>query len=247
MEWNVIRTGVVASTNDEARRLALDGAAEGTVVVAEGQNAGRGRLGRNWYSPEGKGLYASVILRPQADPAAIPTLTLMAGLAVSDALTGLVSESAQLKWPNDIWIGGRKVCGILSEWIAQAQPTPCVVIGIGINVNIRAEEFPDDLQHPATSLALVRGQPLDRTVVLESLLPVLSTRYAQWQAVGWAGLREEYVARSAIEGLQVRVTFNNDQHQGTVRGVNDQGALLLEVAPGRHEAIVAGDVELLKE
>lgn len=250
MHWEIKRYGLIGSTNDEARVLVGGGALEGTVVVAEGQTAGRGRTAHTWFSPEGKGLYASFILRPEVDADRLSSLTLMAGLAVTDALATFEPVPAQLKWPNDVWLLGRKVGGILCELVNAGDRRPAtgdavVVIGIGLNINLRADEFPPELRDIATSLAVVRGQPLDRELVLQALLHTLGARYQQWQRDGFSAMRADYLECSALEGRRVRITFGKDRCEGVVRGVDDSGALQLETAPGNITSIIAGSVELI--
>ncbi|MBI2346789.1 MAG: biotin--[acetyl-CoA-carboxylase] ligase [Deltaproteobacteria bacterium] len=243
--WDIRRYGSIGSTNDEARALALAGAADGTVVVAEGQTAGRGRAGRNWFSPEGKGLYCSLVARPGRAKEECPSLALVAGLAVCDACETFVEIPAQVKWPNDVWLAGKKVCGILTELVARPNRPIVVIVGIGINVNLRADDLPAELHPTATSLAIARGQPLDRELVLQAVLRTWALRYGKWRAGGFAALRADYYARAAIEGHRVAVSFGTERCEGIVRGVDERGALLLERAPGVVEAIIAGDVEAL--
>ena len=246
VHWDIRRYARLSSTNDELKQLALSGASEGAVVVSDGQTAGRGREGHQWFSPEGKGLYVSCLLRPSTAKSPLPTLTLMAGLAVCDAVERFVTIPPQLKWPNDIWLAGRKVGGILTELIAGAV-TPleeAVIIGIGMNINLRQDELPTELQQSATSLAVVRGQPLDREIVLQDTLTALAARYQAWCEKGWSTQRNDYDARHALPGVRVRVAFGAEPLEGIVRGVDDAGALLLETAAGHIEPVIAGDVSL---
>ena len=179
------------STNSVALTLASKGAEHGTVVVAEEQTAGRGRLGRAWHSEKSSGIYVSVILRPPLAPSAAPILTLMAGLAVQQAILCSTNLAADIRWPNDVLISGKKVCGILTEMNGELDRLHFVVLGIGINVNHRA--LPDELKAIATSLRLEAGKPVSRVHVLIALLRELEKHYqlllregGQAIATGWA-------------------------------------------------------------
>ncbi|MBI4365238.1 MAG: biotin--[acetyl-CoA-carboxylase] ligase, partial [Deltaproteobacteria bacterium] len=184
MEWVIHREGVIGSTNDRARELAVAGAAEGAVIVAEGQTGGRGREGHAWFSPPGTGLYCSLVLRPAVPAERIATLTLVAGLAVCEAIDAVRQVKAQVKWPNDVWCAGKKVAGILAERIAMPQGSPAVVLGIGININTRREDFPPELRDLATSLVAACGHPVEPEEVLHGVLRALADRYAQWRREG---------------------------------------------------------------
>src|SRR5581483_2965854 len=173
IEWRA----EIDSTQRLARDLARAGAEEGTCVVAEAQSAGRGRLGRTWHSPPGTNLYCSVVLRPPLAPAAVPQLALVAGVAVAAAVAETTTLSAEIKWPNDVLVGGRKVAGILTELEAELERVRFVIVGIGVNLNTTA--FPAELAERATSLALASGRPVDRAAFTGRLLAALEERYGR--------------------------------------------------------------------
>ncbi|MFQ6092911.1 MAG: biotin--[acetyl-CoA-carboxylase] ligase, partial [bacterium] len=160
--------GVLKSTQDYALRLAEEGAEEGVVVIAEEQTGGRGRFGRVWYSPPGVGVWCSLILRPKMLPWESPRLTIVAALAAARAIESSAGPSAALKWPNDVLINNRKVCGILTELSAEAESVNFVIIGIGVNVNQAATHFPSHLRHRATSLRIECGHQVSRIKLLQS-------------------------------------------------------------------------------
>jgi BirA family biotin operon repressor/biotin-[acetyl-CoA-carboxylase] ligase len=229
------------STQRLARELARGGADEGTTVIAERQTAGRGRLGRHWHSPPGLNLYCSVVLRPALGPAAVPRLALIAGLAVVDAVREVAGLAGALKWPNDVLLDGRKVAGILTEMEAEVERVHFVIAGIGVNVN--AADFPPDLAGKATSLRLAGGQPVDRAAFAAGLLAALEGRYRRFLAAGFAAMRSEWEACSALTGKEVRVTAPEGEVAGRVLGVDDDGALRL-AGPRGELRVVAGEVTL---
>ncbi len=222
---------LTGSTNDDAAALADEGAPHGSMVLADAQTAGRGRLGRDWHSPAGQNLYFSLVLRPRTAPADTPLLTIAAGVAMAEVL-GL-----RLKWPNDVVTEDfHKIAGILSEIDLSQGRVNWVVLGVGLNVNQRV--FPEDLPM-ARSLRQLRGETLDRWELLERLLPALDRRVAQVQ-----GERERLVrdwsALAATTDRQVRV----GELRGTALGLRPDGALLVRDASGRIHPVVAGDVLL---
>jgi BirA family biotin operon repressor/biotin-[acetyl-CoA-carboxylase] ligase len=229
------------STQRLARELARAGAAEGTCVIAEAQTAGRGRLGRTWHSPPGVNLYCSIVLRPPLPPGAVPQLALVAGVAVAAAVADAVALAPSIKWPNDVLVRGRKVAGVLTELEAEVERVRFVVVGIGVNLN--GTVFPPELADRATSLALEAGRPVDRAAFTGRLLAALEDRYARFLAGGFAALRAEWEACSALTGETVRVTGPEGEVWGCVLGVDDDGALRLRTAAGERR-IVAGEVTL---
>jgi BirA family biotin operon repressor/biotin-[acetyl-CoA-carboxylase] ligase len=239
VEWHA----EVDSTQEVARALARAGAEEGTIVVAETQTAGRGRLGRTWHSPPGTNLYCSVLLRPALAPATVPQLALVAGLAVAEAIEALGLRPA-LKWPNDVLLDGRKAVGILTEMEAELERVRVVIVGIGVNVNATAEEFPPYLHDRATSLALVAGHPIDRIRFAGGLLTSLEGYYRRFLDGGFAPLREAWERRSALAGRRVTVRANDVEVAGKVAGIDEDGALRLVDGTGAVRRVVAGEVTL---
>lgn len=229
------------STQRLARELARGGAEEGTTVIAERQTAGRGRLGRQWHSPPGLNLYCSVVLRPALAPSAVPCVALIAGLAVVDAVRAVAGLAGTLKWPNDVLLDGRKVAGVLTEMEAEIERVRFVIAGIGVNVN--ATDFPPELARKATSLGLAGARPVDRAAFTAGLLAALEGRYRRFLAAGFAAMRWEWEACSALTGKEVRVTAPEGEVAGRVLGVDDDGALRL-AGPRGEFRVVAGEVTL---
>lgn len=238
----VVHRTTIDSTNRLAAELARGGAAEGTVVVAEQQTAGRGRLGRTWVSPARVNLYASLVLRPRIPPLEVPRLTLVAGLAVAEAIRATAALDATIKWPNDVLIDGRKVAGVLTELEAEAERVRFVIVGIGVNLNARRDDFPPELRRKATSLALASGAPVDRAAFAGRLLTELDRCYGRFLDGGFAALRHRYEELHGLAGHEVTID-GAPKVAGRVRGVDDAGALLVEVG-GRLERVVSGEVTL---
>ena len=228
-----------------AADLARQGCPEGTVVTADEQTAGRGRLGRNWVSQAGLGLYLSLVLRPPVRPHAAPVLTLVAGLAVKEALEGLAGLRCDIRWPNDILVNERKCCGILVEMEAERQQVDHVIVGIGINLN--HAEFPPDLVDTATSLRIETGKDWSRKQVLDPVLRALEALYDLYLDGGAAPVLEAFQAASSYaRGRRVVIEGVPEDGSVPVRGVtaglNEHGLLMLEDANGEVVPIVAGSV-----
>ncbi|MRR55108.1 MAG: biotin--[acetyl-CoA-carboxylase] ligase [Deltaproteobacteria bacterium] len=233
------------STNLLAFRLAENSAPEGTVVIAEAQTGGKGRLGRHWESPPGVNLYCSVILRPPMSPVRAPQLTFLSAVAVARAIEEVAQLQPTIKWPNDVLLNGRKVAGLLNEMSAETDTIHCVVLGIGVNINMEREQFPNDLRQPATSLFLEKGVSINRVDFTKALLTSLDVLYDDYLAHGFTGIREEWLARSTVQGRRVRVSFGNGETEGVVSGVDNDGALLITRGDGTQERVLAGDVTVL--
>ena len=233
--------GLVTSTNDVAWELAKAGADEGTVVFAEEQAHGRGRLGREWHSPAGENLYFSLVLRPPRPPHELPPLTLAAGLAVFDLLRARALQP-ELKWPNDVLLGGKKVAGVLTEMSAEAERVLHVVVGVGLNVNGTA--FPAALRARATSLRLAAGPgapPVPRAALLAELLLRLETRYDEFRRGGPAAVVAAFRERWGGRGRAVRVQTGASVVRGVARDVDEGGALLVERG-GTVARVLSGEV-----
>jgi len=231
----------IGSTNTAAMAAAADGAPEGSVFLAEEQTAGRGRGANSWQSPRSTGIYCSVVLRPALPPSDVLPLSLAAGLAVQSAIQQVDSHvSADLKWPNDLLIGGKKVCGILTEMNAEATRVRYIVVGIGINVN--QASFPKDL--PATSLRLVTGSEWSRVELVAALLKSLDREYRQ--LVENSEARESILLRFAqnsswVFGKKVRIEENGAAFEGTTEGLDGRGFLLVRTPHGLH-TVLSGTV-----
>ncbi|ABC82158.1 biotin--[acetyl-CoA-carboxylase] ligase [Anaeromyxobacter dehalogenans] len=234
----------LASTNDRARELAEEGAVHGEVVIAERQTAGRGRRGRAWISPPRKNLYFSVVLRPDLPPARAPEITLVASLAVCDALRQ-AGVDAGIKWPNDVLAGGRKIAGILTELAAEQDRVHWMVVGVGVNVNAGADDFPDDLRGEATSVLLERGEPAPRALFAAACLTALEGWLDVHEERGFAPIREAWRERSVTLGREVRVAVDGGELAGTAEDIDEAGALLVRTASGL-ERVLAGDVRLVR-
>jgi BirA family biotin operon repressor/biotin-[acetyl-CoA-carboxylase] ligase len=246
MDWRIHFLPVVDSTNRLALKLAQDGAAEGTAVFADCQTRGRGRLQRVWQSPPGCNLYASLLLRPAIVPADAARITLMAGVAVAEMISIFCPEGVGLKWPNDVFIRGRKVCGILTEMKTAGRALEAVVVGIGLNVNISAEDFDPAHRKEATSLREETGRSFPREDVAFLLCDYFEKWYRIFLREGFAPIRERWLARSGMTGSRVRVIFQGEVLEGVVVGIDLDGALLLADELGAVRRIIAGDASIVK-
>ncbi len=227
----------VGSTNDEAWTTAAAHAPDGTVVVADAQSAGRGRLGRIWHTAPGKSLALSVLLRPEGATRALGLLPLAAGLAVAEALDGLGARPA-LKWPNDVLLAGRKVAGVLCETRRGA-----AVVGVGVNLAQVAADFPAEIAERATSLALV-GIVASREAMAAAFLDAFEARWEALAGGDAVGLLAAWSARADFWGRRVVVRTSGGETGGVARGLDAEGALRLELADGGELAVRAGDLEL---
>jgi BirA family transcriptional regulator, biotin operon repressor / biotin---[acetyl-CoA-carboxylase] ligase len=233
------------STNAVAFRMAEEGAVEGTVVIADTQSAGKGRLGRIWLSPPGVNLYCSVVLRPPISPVAACQLTFLSVVAVARAIEKLTALAPQIKWPNDILVSGKKVAGLLNEMNAETEKVNFVVLGIGVNLNMRLSQLGQGVRHPATSLFEEGGGEVDRVAFTRTLLTELDALYDLFLQHGEKPVREEWLRRSAIAGRSVRVVSGERDFTGVVQGVDAFGALLVQPAHGSLETVLSGDVTLI--
>ena len=229
----------IDSTNEAVKRAAAEGAAEGLVIVGEEQTAGKGRRGRNWKSPAGESVYMSVLLKPVLPVEALSELTLVMGLSVAQAVSGLYGLDAAIKWPNDIVIRGKKICGILTELIS-----PCsIVIGTGINVNNTA--FPAELADKAVSLRMIRGEKTSRGRVLAETLLCFRDNYRICLRTGdLSGIQEAYNSRLISRGRPVRIEDPRGPYTGISRGIDTSGRLIVERSDGKVEAISSGEVSV---
>lgn len=234
------------STNDIVEKLARDGVKEGVVVFAEAQTRGRGRLGRKWLSPSRQGLWFSVLLRPNLRPQAATQLTVAAGTALRRALHEQTGLKPEIKWPNDILIGGRKVAGVLTELSAELDHIKHLILGIGVDVNLGAAEFPTELRKTATSLKLETGRHLQRAAVAAAILRELDRDYERIRAQRFPELADEWEQHCATLGNRVSIQIGERTLQGMAEALDEDGALLLRTQHGRLERIIGGDVTLQK-
>ncbi len=235
-----------ASTNDVVEKLARDGVKEGVVVFAESQSKGRGRLGRKWISPAGKGLWFSVLLRPHMRPQAATQLTVAAATAVARAIRQETGLSPEIKWPNDLLLRGKKVCGILTELSAELDHIKYVILGIGVDVNLSASELPPDVRKTATSLKLERGQSVNRADLAAAILKELDADYDRVCKGGFEALADEWEAQCATIGNNVVINIGDRSIHGRAESLDTDGALLVRTQHGRLERIIGGDVTLAK-
>jgi BirA family biotin operon repressor/biotin-[acetyl-CoA-carboxylase] ligase len=232
----------VGSTNDVALELGHAGAPHGTVVIAEQQTAARGRMGRSWHSEKASGIYVSVLLRPALAPASAALLTLVAGLAVREAVVEQTGYEPDLRWPNDLLLEGRKIAGILTEMHAEPGQIHFVVIGIGINVN--HESFPAELAEVATSLRLVTGRTHSRLELLVKLLLQLEAYYNRFMSDGATGILKRFSQVSSYAcGKRVRIRTATESFTGTTDGLEPTGLLRVRRDGGRVEVVVSGEVK----
>jgi BirA family biotin operon repressor/biotin-[acetyl-CoA-carboxylase] ligase len=233
-----------ASTNDVVEKFARDGVAEGAVVFAEAQTRGRGRLGRAWVSPSGKGLWFSVLLRPRLRPPEATRLTVAAANALARAVQGQTGLVPEIKWPNDLLLHGRKFAGILTELSAEPDQVRHVVMGIGVDVNLGPQDFPREFRSPATSLRIAGGRLWDRAELAARMLRELDHDYVRVLEGAFDSVADEWEARCTTLGHAVVVAIGQRRLRGCAEALDDDGALLLRTEHGRLERITGGDVLL---
>lgn len=231
---------LISSTNDHARELAEEGAGHGEVVIADSQTGGRGRRGRPWVSPPGLNAYFSVILRPELPPARAPELTLLASVAICDALRQ-ANVPAAIKWPNDLLVQDRKIAGILTEMASEPERVHWAVIGIGVNVNAAATDFPPELRDVATSVLLERGEPAPRALFVAACLTALESWLDRHAEEGFEPVRLAWRERSATLGREVTVKTDGREIVGRAEDIDAAGALLVRTDEGI-QRILSGDV-----
>jgi BirA family biotin operon repressor/biotin-[acetyl-CoA-carboxylase] ligase len=234
------------STNDVMARLARSGVKEGVVIFAESQTKGRGRLGRTWISPARKGLWFSVLLRPNIPPQAATQLTIASATALARAITVQTGIVPDIKWPNDILIRGKKVAGILTEMSAELDHLKEVILGIGLDVNIDASEFPAAVRKTATSLKIELGQPVDRAGLAVAILRELDRDYERIKQGEFELVAEQWQERCTTLGSQVSIRIGDRVIRGRAEALDADGALLLRGQHGHLERIIGGDVTMEK-
>lgn len=247
----------IASTNDFAYKIAERGEKEGTLVIAEEQTRGRGRMGRIWHSPKGMGLWFSLILRPPIRSDEVNLLTFLSALSVAQVVERRSKINVGVKWPNDLLIKGRKFCGILSELSFEDKRINFAIVGIGINLNQQERDFPPELRSKATSLRIELGDKVDRVRLLQEILKRLEENYflaiedIPFLRQGWAmnspgfgKIIREWESRCVIFGKKVTVIWGENQVTGIAQGIDKLGRLILKVKEGSEVKILAGDVHL---
>lgn len=232
------------STNDLAFDLAEGEAPEGTLVVAEKQSRGKGRLGRSWFSPPRLGIWMSLILRPPLLPSQAPGLSIAASLALVLTTKELTGLPAFIKWPNDVIVNDRKFCGILTELSAELDKINFVILGTGINVNHTERDFPKNLRNIATSLRIEKGEQVSRVDFLKRFLEKFEKIYLQYKKTGLLTFKEECLRYSYLLGKKIKIQVGSEILEGKAENLDDNGALILRTKEGL-KTITAGDVSLL--
>lgn len=235
----------IDSTNVRAGELAAESHAHGHVIVADTQTAGKGRRGRSWESPAGKNIYFSLILKPDFAPDKAPMLTLVMAMAVLGALETVISGNINLgiKWPNDIVLNGKKICGILTEMSLEKNRIGHVVIGVGINV--KEQDFPEELVDKATSLEAECGQEFSRSLILQEILRVFEEEYERFlETEDLSEIVERYNAGLINRGREVRVLDPQGEYTGIARGIDEKGELIVELPDGKLTNVYAGEVSV---
>lgn len=233
------------STNLYAKRTAETDFEDGTIVIAEEQTKGKGRLGRTWVSPKGKGIWMTIMLKPQINPADAAKVTLLAACAVSRAIENTCGIYPKIKWPNDIVINGKKLCGILTEMSAELDEINYILVGIGINANLGIEDIPEELQPMATSIKIEKGYPVNRKYLTAEIINNFEAYYKAFIETG--SIKEfikEYKEKSAVLGKKVNIKSSTIELQGTVIDITEEGALLVRLDSGELKEIISGEVSV---
>jgi BirA family biotin operon repressor/biotin-[acetyl-CoA-carboxylase] ligase len=236
----------VTSTNDVAKELATLKVTEGTVVIAEAQTCGRGRLGRGWLSPKG-GIWFSVILRPNVEAKDVFKITFLTAVAVAKTIRKTFKIDAEIEWPNDVLVNGRKVCGILTETSIRGETVDSVIVGVGINANVDINLFPKDLKKTVTTLAAEIKRKVDQEKLLHKILEELEAHYKMFKENKFDSILEEWKQLNRLFGANVEVVSFNEKIVGQAVNVDKNGALVIRLSDGTTRKIFSGDVTLLQE
>ncbi len=237
----IIHKDNLDSTNSFAFAQAMGGEPEGTCVVAESQNKGKGRLGRKWSSPEGRNIYLSVILRPSVHPSVVYPITFLSSLAVSDTIAQLTGLKPSLKWPNDVLVGPRKISGTLIELSTEADMVRFVVIGIGLNVNMEMKDMDKEIRAKATSFLVETKKTFERPRVCGILLSNLEQYYGVFKNDGPQAICDIWEQKAQIRGKYLEINQMGEMYAGLAQGIDRDGAILLDI-DGTTKKILAGDV-----
>lgn len=232
------------STNDLGKKIADEGVAEGTVIVAEEQTKGRGRMGRLWESPAQKGLWFSAILRPNLKPHLASQLIFVAAVGTCLALRNMTNADILIKWPNDLLIKGKKICGILAEMSAEIDQLNHIVLGIGLNVNQSKDDFSAEIAEHATSLSLATGKKYRRVEILAEILCCLEETYEEYREKGFKATIDSWKAMNCTLGRAVKVVTREETFLGIAEDLASDGSLLVRKEDGKLEKIIVGDVSL---
>lgn len=243
MESKIIYYEETDSTNTRIRELAKEGLKEGTTVWADCQTAGKGRRGRSWESPAGENLYFSILLRPKLEPGKAPMLTLVMAYSIAKVLKEQENFSVQIKWPNDLILSGKKICGILTEMMLSGREVDFVIVGVGVNVNV--SEFPEELQDKATSLYLEKGESFEREKLLQQILKEFDKQYKTFMQVqDLSFMQNEYNQILVNKDKEVLVLEPGNEYQAIALGINESGELLVKKDDDNIENVFAGEVSV---
>ncbi|MFD2445832.1 biotin--[acetyl-CoA-carboxylase] ligase [Bacillus sp. CGMCC 1.16607] len=234
----------VDSTQKVAHRLANENTPEGTIIVAEEQTSGRGRMDRKWHSPKYTGIWMSVILRPKVVLAKAPQLTLIAAVAVVQAIEEMTDLSPQIKWPNDILINGKKMTGILTELQAESDRIHSIIIGMGINVNQLKADFPEELHDIATSIAIEQGSTISRSALIRSVLIHLEKLYQMYLENGFYPIKLLWEGYACSIGKEIKARTLTNTIEGKALGITEDGVLRIEDSTGKIHLVYSADIEI---
>ncbi|MGG4346298.1 biotin--[acetyl-CoA-carboxylase] ligase [Paenibacillus lautus] len=230
------------STQEDARQLAEEGATEGTLVISEEQTGGRGRMGRKFHSPRGKGIWMSLVLRPKQPLHLTQQLTLLTGVAVCRAITKCAGVQTDIKWPNDILFQGKKVCGILLESATEDERVRYCIAGIGISANLKESDFPEELRSVATSIRMAGGATVNRTELIQSIMAEMEVLYELYNEQGFEPIASLWEALSGTVGREVQVQTARDRFSGIATGLNRDGALLVRNQDDELIPVYSGEI-----
>ncbi len=232
----------IESTNSFALTVAQNDGPEGTIIIADEQTDGKGRFDRRWYSPKGRGLWFSLILKPEVDPSKIAQLTLVAAVAIAEAVYKLCGLSLKIKWPNDLLLNGKKVCGILAEAHFD-NSNACVILGIGINIDMDFSQN-EKLDSYATSLKAELNEDIDKTRLLSEILLQLETWYEKWLNEGSGPVLTVWRKKNITLGKEVVVSSFNEKFKGLVLDIDEEGSLIVEDEDGKIHKLNSGEISL---
>ena len=235
------------STNLRARQLAEEGFPEGTVVLADCQTGGKGRMGRPWISPAGVNFYASLVLRPPILPREAVQITFITSLAAAKALRESFAVEAQVKWPNDLLLNGKKVGGVLNELCASMEKINYLILGLGVNLNMAREQLPERELFPATSVMLEKGETVPRDLFARNYFQLLDRFYLRYLDEGFSNLRREWESYCGMIGWRVDLETEGKRLNGEVLGIDEEGALRLRGREGREEKVFSADIHAIHD
>ncbi|MCQ4085771.1 biotin--[acetyl-CoA-carboxylase] ligase [Saccharibacillus sp. JS10] len=231
------------STQTEAEKKAREGALEGTLIIAEEQSSGRGRQGRVWHSPPGLGIWMSAVLRPEGPLTAVPQLTLLTAVAVCRAIRGVTGVEAGIKWPNDLLIDGRKLCGILLEAVVEDGRVRHCIMGIGIDANLEETDYPEELRSKVTSIRRESGVDTDRSLLIAAVMNEFEMLYKLYNEEGFEPIRLLWESLSVTLGREIVVRDVRGERRGIAQGLGQQGELMIKTEDGQEIPVYSGEVE----